>query len=63
VALLVFIALLFVLTFVGPIIARAVREKLEARAERRRAEAAAVAGSAGEPSEGRPEDEQRQVDV
>jgi putative tricarboxylic transport membrane protein len=61
--LLVFIALLFVLTFVGPGIARAVRDKLEARAERRRAESATAGGSTGESSEDRPKDEQRQVDV
>ena len=61
--LLAFIALLFVLTFVGPTIARSIRDKLEARAERRRAESAPTGDSTGEPSEDRPEDDQRQVDV
>jgi putative tricarboxylic transport membrane protein len=61
--LLAFIAVLFVLTFIGPVIARRLRDKLEARAERRRAESVPTGGSSGEPSEDRPEDDQRQVDV
>ena len=60
--LLLFIAVLFVLTFAGPPIARAVRRSVEQRAERRLAELRE--SDASEHAEGEePTDEQKQVDV
>jgi putative tricarboxylic transport membrane protein len=67
VALLAFIAVLFVLTFVGPRLFAALRERLLARAERRRAATtgsdASDDGSVEGRPDDRPEDKQRQVDV
>jgi putative tricarboxylic transport membrane protein len=60
--LLVFIALLFVLAFAGPPIARAVRRSIEQRAERRMAEQRQSGGSDDASGE-EPAGEQKQVDV
>jgi putative tricarboxylic transport membrane protein len=64
-ALLCFVVLLLLLSFVGPLVARRFRERLEARTQQRIEERAHAEGptSGGAAGGDRPTDEGRQVDV